>query len=248
MRAAHAAGDEVADRERRQDFAGRREVHLHAHQHDRVVLARVLAGDVVQARGRHRRRLLAGRARPDRFDDVALGIAQERGDVVEILGRVEFDDAVAVGAVHVHDHEAEAAAQVGRQDQPRRVHRVGEGEVERQVVGAGIGLVGGEEEEGLVRAFVELDLGDRRAHAVHVAGERVLEQVLAGAVQTLLLGHCGRRHERVPGELVHFRVAAAARMRHQDRDVVAGVRDAAVDEQAGAVARDRFAHRAQEFL
>ena len=47
VRTAHAAGHEMPGGEWGQNLARRRKVHLHTHQHHRVVLAGVLAGDVV---------------------------------------------------------------------------------------------------------------------------------------------------------------------------------------------------------
>jgi len=82
--------------------------------------------------------------------------------------------------VHVHDHEAETLAHLGREDQARGVRHVGKGKVERQVEGAWIGLVGGEKQERLVGAFVEFHLRHRRPHAAHVAGKGILEQILPG--------------------------------------------------------------------
>lgn len=46
-----------------------------------------------------------------------------------------------------------------------------------QVECARVGLVSGEEQEGLVRALVELHLSHGRAHAFDVSGERILEHV-----------------------------------------------------------------------
>src|SRR3990172_7087304 len=185
-----------------------------------------------------------GGARPDGLDHVALRVAQERGNVVHVFRRVQLDDAVAFGVVHVHDEEAEALRHLGRKDEPGRVHHVAEGEVERQVEGAGVGLVGGEEKEGLVGALIELDLGDLRAHAAHVAAESVFQEVLPGAVEALELGLFGPGHEGVPGELVDLRVAHAGGGGHGDSDVAAGVADEMVNQQPGAllggVLGDRF--------
>ena len=73
-----------------------------------------------------------------------------------------------------------------------------------------------------------------------------LEQILAGAVQTLRPG--GRRtgHERVPGHFVDLRVVYPAPMRADNGDVVAGIADIAVDDQVLAVCRDVVAHRFQQ--
>jgi hypothetical protein len=150
--------------------------------------------------------------------------------------------------VHVHDDEAETLAHRGRQHQPRRVHRVGEGEVQRQVEGAGIGLVGGEEHERLGRAFLELHLRRGRPHAAHVAGEGVLQQVLAGAVQALILGGAGAGDEGIPRQFVDFGVAHAARVRHQDGDIVAGVADIAVEQQTLPLPGNEGSHRVEQAL
>src|SRR3546814_13317977 len=86
---------------------------------------------------------------------------------IAVLRRVQFEDAVAVGVVHVDDVEAEALDHL-RQHQAGAVHRIGEGEVEGQDVGAGPAFVGGQDHEGFGRPvagepLVELDLGQRRA-------------------------------------------------------------------------------------
>src|SRR6266702_6013491 len=77
--AAAEAGDVMGQAERREHFAGGRELALHADQHDRVVLAGVLARDVVQPGGGDDGRDLSGRAGPDRLNHEAMVVAQEGG-------------------------------------------------------------------------------------------------------------------------------------------------------------------------
>ena len=80
------------------------------------------------------------------------------------------------------------------------MHRIGERQVHRQVVGAGIGLVGGEHHERLVGPLLEFELGRSRPQAADIAREGVLQKVLPGAVEALLLGDFGAGHEGVPRE------------------------------------------------
>src|SRR5581483_4556940 len=107
MAAAHRAGNVMADPVGRQDLAGGGEVALTAHQRHRVVLAGVGAGDVVEARGRNHRGDVVVGAAAYRLDHEPLVVAQQAGDIVQLLGRVEFDHAVALGVVDVHDGEGE---------------------------------------------------------------------------------------------------------------------------------------------
>ena len=72
-------GHEMADREGRKHFAGRREVHLHTHQHHRIIFAGVLAGDVVQARCGDGHGLLTTRTGP-------LGLPITKRNPLDILG------------------------------------------------------------------------------------------------------------------------------------------------------------------
>jgi hypothetical protein len=62
----------------------------------------------------------------------------------------------------------------------------------------------------------------------------------------LLLGRGGAGHECVPRELVDGAVALAPTMRHENRNVVAGGTDVAVEQERGAVRLDEAAHRRQE--
>jgi hypothetical protein len=150
--------DVMADAIGREDFAGRGEIALGADEADRVVLGGVGAGDIVQARGRdHGPEVVVGAA-ANRLDDEALVVAEQAGDIVELLGRIELDDAIALGVIDVHDGEGEALGHFGGEQQARAVHRIAEGEVEREIVGAGVGFVGGEEDEGLVGTLLEFHL------------------------------------------------------------------------------------------
>ena len=108
VRASHTAGDEMAECERRQHLARGGEVHLRAHQHHGIILAGIVARDVVQARGRYRHRLLAARPRPDGLDDELLCVAQQRRQIIDLFRRVQLDDAVARRVADIHHHPAKA--------------------------------------------------------------------------------------------------------------------------------------------
>src|SRR3990170_5234849 len=159
---------------------------------------------------------------------------------------VENPVAVALVAlvVHVDELKGEAFVHLRVEEQPAVVHGVAEDRVQRQVVGAGAALVGGEDDErlrrpvGALRVALHVDLSDAGTGAADVAGRRVDQQVLAGAVAALLAGDLRRRQEAVPGELVHSVRPGAVRVRHEQGDVVAGVGDHAVDEQVADGAGD----------
>ena len=183
----------------------------------------------------------------DRLDGEPVGVLQQAGDVPDALGHVAADDAVAVArlVVHVDDGERESLVELRAQEQPAVVHRVAEDRVERVVVGARAALVAGEHEERLGRPVVarrvavELDLGDGRARAADVARRRVHEEILTGAVEARHARLVGRGQEAVPREAVDLAGAHAPRVAHDDGDVVAGVGDEAVEEQAGTATASR---------
>lgn len=89
------------------------------------------------------------------------------------------------------------------------IHGISEGEVERQVVGAGAvhlsaantmkDLAGSHARE----AVVEAELGDSRAGAAKVSGRGVDEEILAGSVEPGGFRDRGGREKRLPGELMY---------------------------------------------
>ena len=187
--AAGVAADVMGFGVRGNQFLRRREYALVAHQRHRVVFAGVGSGDVVHPGGGHGGGHLPGVAGYDAVDAEALVVAQQHRDFVVILRRVQGNQAVALGVVHVDDVKGEALAQAG-QHQPGAVHRVGETQEQGQVVGAGAAFVGGQHHKGFGgahrvgfhRVVVELDFGHRRAGAADVAGRGVHQQILAGAI------------------------------------------------------------------
>ena len=232
----------------------RREHALVPHQGHRVVLAGVGAGDVVHPRGRNRRRHLPGVARNDAVDAEALIVAQQHRNLVVVFRGVQRNDAVAFGVVHIDDVEGEPVAQAG-QHQAGAIHRVGKPQEQGQVVGAGAALVGGQHHKGLRRAHrvglhrvvVELDFGHRRPGAANVAGRGVHQQILAGPVEAVFGGDGRRVQKGVPGELMHFGVVFAARVRGGDADVVPGVTNISIQQQpagdgGGGIGLDRLHH------
>ena len=102
---------------------------MYPDQHHRIVLAGVFTGDIVQARGGRGDGLIAAGARPYRFDDVTFGVAEQGGDLIEFLRCIQFDDAVAFGAIDVHDVETKPLRHAGCQHQAGCVHRIGESEI-----------------------------------------------------------------------------------------------------------------------
>ena len=235
MRAARIAAHEVRLSERRDDFFGRRENPLVPDDRDRIILAGVLACDRVKTLRRNSDGDLAIGSRNDAIDAKALVVAEQRGNLVAVRGRIEFDHAVASRVVHVDDMETESLDHRG-QHQPGAIHGIGKGEVERQVVGAGATFVGGEHHEGLRgsrtrEAVVEAEFGDGRAGAANVSGRCVDEKILAGAVEPGGFRDRRGREERLPGELMYLGVPFAPCVRHDDRNVVAGVADETVDQQ-----------------
>ena len=95
MRATHSPSDVRADGEGRQHLAGGGEILLDPHQHHRVVLAGVLACNVMQARGGRHHRLLAAGERPHRFHHIALGVVQQRRNLVQFFRGRELNDPIA---------------------------------------------------------------------------------------------------------------------------------------------------------
>src|SRR5213076_122867 len=88
--------------------------------------------------------------------------------------------------------------------------------------------------EGLRRSraredVVEAELGDARAGTANVSGRRVCKKILAGAVETRSFRNRSGREKRLPGELMDLGAPLAPRVRHDDRNVVAGVADETVD-------------------
>ena len=126
---------------------------------------------------------------------------------------------------------------LGRQQQPAVVHRIAEDRVQGIAVRAGAALVAGKQQEGLGRPILaagiafELDLGHGRPGTADVPRRRVHQQVLAGAVETGRARLLGGGEEGVPGEAVDVRRAHTTRVAHDEGDVIAGVRDHAVQQQ-----------------
>ncbi|MEZ0063414.1 hypothetical protein ABIF26_008974 [Bradyrhizobium elkanii] len=128
------------------------------------------------------------------------------------------------------------------QHQPGAIHGIGKSQIERQVVGAGAAFVRGEHHEGLRgsrarEAVVEAEFGDGRARAANVSGRGVDEKILAGAVEPGGLRNRSGREKRLPGELVDFGASFAPRVRHDDRNIVAGMAHETVDQETVV---DRF--------
>jgi hypothetical protein len=188
VRAACIAAHEVSLGEGRDGFLWRGENPLVPDDRDRIILASVFACDRVKTLRRNSSGGLAIGSRNDAIETKALVVAEQRGNVVAVRGRVELDHTVAGGVVHVDDMETESLDHLG-QHQPGAIHGISKGEIERQVVGAGAAFVGGEHHEGLRgsrarEAVVEAELGDGRAGTANVSGRRVCEKILAGAVET----------------------------------------------------------------
>jgi hypothetical protein len=78
-------------------------------------------------------------SRNDPINAKAFIVAEQRGNMVAIRGRVEFDHAVASRVVHVNDMETESLDHRG-QHQPGAIHGISKSEIERQVVGADLAL------------------------------------------------------------------------------------------------------------
>jgi hypothetical protein len=132
----------------------------------------------------------------------------------------------------IHDPETEPLVDLGAEEQARGVHRVGEGHVEREVVRPRLGLVGHEHQERLVGTFLEFQLRHGRPQSLDVSAEGIDQQILAGAVETLVLG-CGRPClEGIPGQAMDLLVAGALVVHHQDGDVIPGGGDVRVSEEA----------------
>lgn len=197
-----------------QNLAGGREVLLHPHH--RIILAGVLAGDVVQPLGADRRGLVAVVPAPDRFHHVTVVVPQQGGQIIENLGSAQLGP-VVFGVVDVLDAKAEALGQLGAQEQARRVHPVGKGQIERQVVSTRLGLVGHEHQKWLVGPGLGGHFGDGRSHALDITAEGADQQILAGAIEALRLGGVGAGPEGAPDEAVNPLVVD-----HEDSDVVAG--------------------------
>jgi hypothetical protein len=101
------------------------------------------------------------------------------------------------------------------------VHRVGKCEIEREIVGSWVGLVGCEEQKWFVRALFKFEFAGSRAHPPHVSRKRVFQEVLPRPVETLLLGDGGSSHEGIPREFVNLGAVDALLMGHENSDVVA---------------------------
>ena len=83
--------------------------------------------------------------------------------------------------------------------------------------------------------MVELQLGDGGTGAPNVAGGSVRQEVLPGAIVAAHLG--GRRpvQEGLPGQLVQLGVVRSGGVTTRDGDVVAGVGNQHVNEQAACL-------------
>src|ERR671922_1897793 len=94
-----------------------------------------------------------------------------------------------------------------------------------------LGLVRCKDAEHFAWALLHFDLGDAGPHALDVARERVLEQVLPRTVQPLLLCQLGPFSKGVPCQLVDLFTVHAMRVGHYDVYVVARVPDVIIDKQ-----------------
>jgi hypothetical protein len=194
----------------------------------------------------------------DRLDGEAVGVLQQARHIPEPLRDREPDDPVPAAAlvIHVDDRQGKALVELRAEEQSPVVHGVAEDRVERIVVHAGPALVAGEDQERLGgpllarRVAVELDLRDRRTRPAHVAGRRIHEQVLARPVEAGRARLLRGGEERIPGEAVDLPGPDRAGMAHDQRDIVAGVGNEAIQEQmvpdgvAEPLAR-RFQHAAR---
>ena len=190
----------------------------------------------------------------DAVDTESLVVPEQYGDLVVVFRGVEGYQAVAAGIVHVDNVEGEAVDQPG-QHESGAVHRVGEAQEQGQVVGAGSALVGGQHHKrfggthpvGRYRVVVPFDFGNRRTGAPDVARRRVGQQVLAGPIEAILPGDVGGVQEGVPSELVNVRVVLSLGVGGDDTDVVTGVPNKSVNQQApfhgvGGVGPHRVQH------
>ena len=217
MGAAHPAFHNMGLGKGFEHLAHGRELSLTAHDADRVVLADVAAGDEGQALGGGDGRDLAVLG-VDGFDHVAGRRADEYQQVVHFLGQVEED---AFVLFDVMDLKAEAVVEGGGDDQASGVEGIGEHLKEREVPGAGGGLISHENDDRLGGAFHEGHFCDAWSHAAHVAGEGVRQQVLAGTVELQLLGDSGASLEHLPGQAVDFLAVHPSSVGHDELQVIA---------------------------
>ncbi len=178
----------------------------------------------------------------DALDAVAPGRPDEDEHVVDVLRGREDDLLVLDEVAHL---EVEAAVHLGVDDEADGVEGIGEDLVERQVPGAGLGLVRHEDDHGLARPLFKLHLGDSRAEPLDVAGEGVGEEVLARAVELQLLGDFRAGHEDVPRQLVDLAAVPAGLVGNDQVQVIAHMGDVGVDEQG--VSRQEVTRLGEEF-
>jgi hypothetical protein len=74
----------------------------------------------------------------------------------------------------------------------------------------------------------KVELGHPRPHPFDIAGERICQHVLAGAIKFKAFGQLGEFHEGVPGELMNVRVLFAPPMGHNELHVVTHIEHLAV--------------------
>ena len=217
-------------REWLQRLAHGRQTALAAHEQRRIVLADVAPRDQRKLRRGRRSADLTKLTRVDLFDHVGVRRADVHQQVVQLLGTRHSDLGVALQVV---DHEVEPLMHLVVDDQPRRVERIREDLVERQVPGAGLGLVGHEDDDWLGRPLFELHLAHARAEAADVAREGIDQQVLASAVLLQALRNLGDLFERVPGQTMNPRTVDPFAMGHDQVDVVADAGDMKVHQRVG---------------
>ena len=138
-------------------------------------------------------------------------------------------DLIAFSVVYVHDLELKTFEQIWRQKQSAVVHGIAKCQIQRQIEGARIGLVGGKKQKGLAFSFLEFHFGDAGSQSPYVARKGILEQVLSGSVQSLLFGYISGSLESIPGRLMYERVISAIGVGHEDCYVISGEGKAKVD-------------------
>lgn len=214
-----------------------RENLLDAHDGDRVILALVLAGDVVEAARGDRDERKPIRPGRDLCDRVAIAVAQHKGEREVLLGETISSFAPLHVGVHVDDVNVEASPEIGNQDKSRVPVRVGQDLTEPGVEDAGTALVCGEYHDGFSRTDLGVEpfenhFGDAGACATVVAGGSSFVQILSPGVETFVFGDLGGSLERVPREVEYVGIALATGVNHVKCDVVAGVHDARGDDGA----------------
>ena len=185
MASSCVAGNIMGELEHRAEFLGRRKVLLQARDSRRVVLADILACNIVEAGGADRNNRLPGFPCAHRLNNKPVGIEQQGCDFYIILRGAQLNDFICFGVLCINNDKGHAIPHRIAQHQARGTGNINKRMVQGKVEGTGFCFVCRKNNKRLVGPLFKLKLRNARPHATDIAGKGGFEQVLSRTVQPL---------------------------------------------------------------